>query len=113
LAELHLADQVPCRVAERHVQRDDVAFPEHRLERRELNARRPRRRMVRKQNLHAEATRYGRRRLPQRALADDAERRPVEIADRMIEEAELRGLLPPPTVYILPIGNKVAPQGGN
>ena len=53
-----------------------------------------RRRMVGEQHPHAERAPDGRRRLTDGAFADDAERRAVQIADRVREEAELLGPIP-------------------
>jgi hypothetical protein len=48
--------------------------------------------------------------LADRALADDAERGAVQIADVVREEAELLGLVPDAVLDVLPVGEQVAPQ---
>ena len=48
--------------------------------------------------------------LAEHALADDAEPRAAQVADRMVEEAELPRLLPAPGQHRLAIGHDVAAQ---
>ena len=93
---------------QRRVQRDHVALVEHLLERR-IERPEPAHALVGgKQGAHAERLTEARDLLADRALADDPERRPVEVADRVIEEAELAGALPFAGDHVLAIADQGA-----
>ena len=64
--------------------------------------------MVGKQHVHAEATGDTCRSLPEGTLADDAYGCAVEIANRVVEEAELIDLLPPAILNIPAVSEQVA-----
>jgi hypothetical protein len=61
-------------------------------------------------DLHPEGARQIGHALPQYAFADDAQLLTEKIADRVIEEAELPGVLPAPGDDILAIGDDIALQ---
>ena len=90
------ARSIRLRVAgmQRAVQRDHVRLREHLIVRREGHALHLRRRMIGEQHAHAEGAPDRRGALADGAFADDAERRAVQIADVVREEAELLGLVP-------------------
>ena len=62
------------------------------------------------QGAHAEGLAEARDLLAERALADDPERRAVELADRVVEKAELAGALPFAGDHVLPIADQGAPE---
>ena len=110
LRELRRGDHVARRGRQRAVQRDDVARAQHVLERRVQRAHAGHALVAREQHAHAERAPDAGDRLPERAVADDAERRARESADRVVEVAELPGPLPGAVGHRLPVGADAAPQ---
>src|SRR2546421_9065647 len=64
--------------------------------------------MIGKQHVHAEATGDTCRSLPEGTLPDDAHGCAVEIANRVVEEAELIDLLPPATLNVPAVSEQIA-----
>src|SRR6266513_911769 len=107
-AEFLDADHVAGLVGQRQVQGNHVALRQYLSERGEYDTGCPWRSMVGKQHVHAEATGDTCRSLPEGTLADEAYGCAVEIANRVVEEAELIDLLPPAILDIPPVSEQVA-----
>ena len=106
LLELFRPDHVLGLGRERHVQGDDVALAQDGVEIDQAGLRED----VEGQHLHAERLGALADRLAERAVADDAERRAGDVADRMGQEAELARLVPHPVPRVLDVGEQVAPE---
>ena len=63
-----------------------------------------------RQHLHAERLGALADRLAERAIADDAERRAGDVADRMGQEAELARLVPHPVPHVLDVSQQIAAE---
>ena len=65
--------------------------------------------VIGKQHVHAEATGDMCRCLAEGSLADDAQGRAVQIANRVVKKAKLIDLLPPAVLDILAVSEQIAP----
>ena len=95
------------------MQRDHVRLREYLVVRGEGHSLHLGRRMIGEQHAHTECAPDRRRALADGALADDAERGSVQIADVVGEEAELVGLVPNAILDILAVREQIAPQSQN
>src|SRR4029079_12824953 len=100
------ADHVLGLRRERHMQSNNVALAQDGVEIDETRLRED----VEGQYLHAERLGTLADRLAKRAIADDAERRAGNVADRMRQEAELARLVPYAVPGVLDIGEQVAAE---
>ena len=108
LAEFLDADHVAGLVGQRQVQGNHVALRQYLSKRGEYDTGCLWRSMVGKQHVHAEATGDTCRCLAEGTLADEAYGCAVEIANRVVEEAELIDLLPPAILDIAAVSEQVA-----
>ncbi|MPM85977.1 hypothetical protein SDC9_133060 [bioreactor metagenome] len=93
------------------MQRDDIGFAQYAVKRRVAGTNGAGSLAFGEQHAHAEGRGQPGDAAAEASLADDAERRAVEVADRMSEQAELLGTLPSPFGERLAIGEQVARQG--
>ncbi len=109
-AQFRFADQPLGRRRQRAVQCQGVGFAQHLLEIGVAGARRRHALVLGAQHAHAEGTGEAGDAAAQAAAADDAERGAVEVADRVVEQAELVRLLPAPGLHRGTPGDQVARQ---
>ena len=110
LLQLRHTDEMARLGRERAMQADDVGFGKHTGRVDKIHARGFGRRMVGKQDLHAQGARNLRRGLAEHAFAEYPQGAAVQVLYRMVKETELLCFLPAPVQHIVAVGDQVAPQ---
>src|SRR5690606_37766348 len=108
-----LADHAARGVVERAVKRNHVGLTQHFLKRRIALTHRLRSAMLGIQDFRPEGARQPGHALTQAATAKNPELRPMQIAYRMAEKAEVVALRPTPGSHVLDIAEQTATQGQN